>query len=79
MYDNAYIGIDLDGNGVTDNDLDDSDTGPNEFQNYPDIQRAFYRPGNNVIAIEFSVSSDDTVVDYPLTIDAYLAADADKW
>jgi hypothetical protein len=34
---NTALGIDLGADGVTPNDSDDSDTGPNRLQNYPDL------------------------------------------
>jgi CSLREA domain-containing protein len=37
IYDNSQFGIDLGGDGVTANDLDDADTGPNDNQNFPTI------------------------------------------
>jgi len=37
---NGGLGIDLDGDGVTMNDPGDGDTGPNGFQNFPEIQSA---------------------------------------
>lgn len=41
VFDNANLGIDLDDDGVTANDPDDPDDGPNELQNYPTIVTAF--------------------------------------
>jgi CSLREA domain-containing protein len=35
IHSNGELGIDLDPNGVTPNDNDDSDTGPNNIQNFP--------------------------------------------
>ncbi len=35
IHDNGSLGIELGRNGVTENDDDDADTGPNEFQNHP--------------------------------------------
>ena len=78
IFDNGSA-IDLGDDGFTVNDSDDADIGPNQLQNYPDIHRAFYRPGNDAIAIEFTVSSDDTTANYPLTIDAYFAHDDAGW
>ena len=37
IFSNAGLGIDLAGNGVSPNDLSDSDTGPNNLQNFPVI------------------------------------------
>ena len=37
IYDNGGLGIDLGNDGVTDNDLDDSDSGVNGLINYPEL------------------------------------------
>jgi hypothetical protein len=37
IYGTNGLGIDLGGNGVDVNDVGDGDTGPNEYQNYPDL------------------------------------------
>ena len=78
LYDNGGLGIDLGGDGQSLNDLNDVDTGTNRLQNYPEILRAFYRAGNNIIAIEFTVSAHELYAAYPLTIDAYIADDANS-
>lgn len=38
---NLNLGIDLSGDGVTANDADDSDIGPNNLQNFPELSSAF--------------------------------------
>ncbi len=38
IHDNGYLGIDLGGDGVTANDDLDTDTGPNNLQNFPVIE-----------------------------------------
>jgi CSLREA domain-containing protein len=40
IFDNSGMGIELNRDGVTLNDEGDADTGPNELQNYPEIQSA---------------------------------------
>ncbi len=76
IHDNDGLGIDLNLDGISANDVDDVDLDANATMNYPDVSRAFYRPGNNSLVVEYSVSSSDLYVPYPLTIDVYLADDA---
>jgi CSLREA domain-containing protein len=73
---NAGLGIDLGPNGVTPNDPGDSDTGPNELQNYPDITTAVPRVGTVYVEgtlasragtsydVEFFVNADCNASDH---------------
>ena len=76
IYENTGLGIDLGDDGTTPNDVDDIDQNANEQQNHPDITRAWYNAGRDVVAVEYSVTSSDPSVLYPLNIDIYLADDA---
>ncbi len=49
IYDNNGLGIDLQNDGVTPNDPNDPDTGPNEEMNFPVITSASYSGGNTTI------------------------------
>lgn len=42
IFDNAGLGIDLENDGVTPNDPDDSDTGSNGLQNFPDLSKVVF-------------------------------------
>ena len=46
---NDYLGIDIGNNGVTLNDVDDIDSGPNEYQNFPSITSVTY--SNDTLSI----------------------------
>jgi hypothetical protein len=50
IFGNGGLAIDLGGNGVTDNDADDSDTGPNALQNFPVLSAASVSGGNLSVA-----------------------------
>jgi CSLREA domain-containing protein len=45
IHDNDKLGIDLYPDGVTENDPNDEDTGPNNLQNFPDLTGASFPPG----------------------------------
>jgi hypothetical protein len=50
IHSNDKLGIDLDNDGVTINDLLDADTGPNQLLNYPEVQAAsFSTNGSRII------------------------------
>lgn len=66
IYANGGIAIDLGANGgplngVTLNDIGDSDLGPNALQNYPVFEEPTYE--NNTIRIPYSIDSADTLYD----------------
>ena len=75
---NQALGIDLTpvlgafgvGDGVTANDLNDADTGPNNLQNYPTLVSADL---NGTLNITYSVNSLSPNSVFPLTVDFYLA------
>jgi len=66
IYSNILLGIDLGGDGVTANDVGDSDTGPNQYQNFPvltsahcfdgvtiTIEGTIHSTANSLLRIEF--------------------------
>jgi CSLREA domain-containing protein len=68
---NDGLGIDLDNDGVTLNDTLDSDTGPNNLQNYPVLTSAGSSSGTLAVSLSFSV--DTASARYPLDVDFYSA------
>jgi len=62
---NSAIGIDLSEDGATANDLNDTDTGPNNLQNYPVLTAA---QGGPQTAVDGSLNSG---VNTTYTIDFY--------
>lgn len=49
IFSNGRLGIDLAPDGVTPNDPGDTDTGPNNLQNFPVLNSALARPGRLVV------------------------------
>jgi len=76
LFENGELGLDLEDDGLSPNDASDVDIGPNKLLNFPDVSRAFYRAGSDELAVEYSISSHELFVSYPLTVDVYLADDA---
>jgi hypothetical protein len=60
IYDNNGLGIDLQNNGVTNNDPVDADTGPNEELNFPVIQSATESGGSTTITGFIDIDTDPT-------------------
>lgn len=66
-YSNGYLAINLFGGaetftGVTFNDFDDSDTGPNQLQNYPELTQAAGSGPNTMVAGTFTGAANRTVL-----------------
>lgn len=81
IFNQSRLGIDLDRDGKTANDSDDSDDGTNRLQNFPEIQDADYDSGANEITVVYQVPSDPSLSGsgasaYDLSIDFY-RSDAD--
>jgi hypothetical protein len=63
--DPSQLGIDMDANGVTPNDLGDGDTGANGFQNFPEIASALPEGGGTrVMGTLNSVPSTQFTIDF---------------
>jgi hypothetical protein len=74
IFQNSSLGIDLNGDGVTANDADDPDTGPNQLQNFPVMTSAVL--SGTTLTISYSVSSSIANSAYPLAVE-FFRADAD--
>jgi CSLREA domain-containing protein len=55
IFSNTTLGIDLGGDGLSQNDLADPDAGPNNFQNIPAVTTAI--PGSNNVTLEGQLNS----------------------
>ena len=72
IYNNTGLGIDLNHDGPTPNDVGDPDSGANTLQNYPVMTSATIAP-NGDLNISYSVDSSIANSAYPLTIEFYKA------
>ena len=73
IFANGGLGIDLGNEGVTPDDSDDSDTGPNEFQNYPVLDSVSVM--SDSIYIEGSLTSTS---DMHFDIEFYASEECDS-
>jgi hypothetical protein len=73
MHSNGSIGIDLNFNGVSPNDVDDPDAGPHNLQNFPVLSSAGYDSGSNTVIFSYRVPSSAASSAYPLRVEFFLA------
>jgi hypothetical protein len=71
IHDNSAIGIGLGGTTFVANDSQ-GHAGPNQFQDYPVLQKAVISIGSDLV-VSYSVPAADSSATYPLAIDFYLA------
>jgi len=64
IHDNAGIGIDLNDDGATVNDLGDGDTGPNNLQNFPVVASVTYGAVTTVAGVLNSTASTTFQLDF---------------
>ncbi|NNK09003.1 MAG: CSLREA domain-containing protein [Myxococcales bacterium] len=65
IFDNAQLGIELNRDGVTPNDENDPDTGPNNLQNFPTLIAAVASGSGAVIEAELASAPDSSfLVDF---------------
>jgi hypothetical protein len=72
IYDNVGLGIDIAIDGVTANDPDDPDEGPNHYQNFPSLDSAVTSPGASQVR-----GTIDTRPSTAFTIHFYSSPSAD--
>ncbi len=60
IFGNGELGIDLSEDGVTPNDEDDHDTGPNELQNFPVLESARTKPSGTKVKGELNSTPGQT-------------------
>jgi CSLREA domain-containing protein len=72
MFSNGELAIDLSGDGVTENDPGDADTGPNNLQNFPEIFLAGLN-ADGALVLTYQIDSDPANSDYPLTVEFFVS------
>jgi hypothetical protein len=74
IHSNALLGIDLGGDGVTENDPQDPDTGPNLLQNFPLLSAARVAGAGDSTRVRGTLNS---LPETTFTVDVYANTDAD--
>ncbi len=77
IYANTWNAIDLGNNGVTTNDGNDTDPGPNNLQNFPVITQADLSGGN--LTLSGSLDTDGASTDYRIEFFGIANADGEGW
>jgi CSLREA domain-containing protein len=72
IFSNALQGIDLAGDGITANDRDDADVGPNQLQNFPVLSDDAASNGSD-LSISYTVPSGTRHAAYPLRVEFFIA------
>ena len=72
IFDNGALGIDLNNDGVTANDIGDADTGPNDLQNFPVITNAFGFGASTVV-----MGNLNSIANRSFFIDVYRSTNVD--
>jgi len=75
IYSNTEIGIDLGDDGVTSNDIGDTDTGENNLQNFPEIDQSQteYNESTGNVEVRYKVDSNPGDATYDIKVDFYIA------
>ncbi len=74
IYSNAQLGIDIGADGMSLNDIGDTDEGANRLQNSPVLTNAVLNGAN--LEITYTVDSALASATYPIQVDFYLADNA---
>jgi CSLREA domain-containing protein len=64
IHDNGILGIDLNNDGVTPNDLGDADSGPNDLQNFPVLSSVSYGASTTVAGLLNSTPGTTFQIDF---------------
>ena len=76
MFRNAGIGIDLGGDGITENDEGDIDTGPNNLQNLPAVQQVRLSTDGGELTVGYLVDSNPEHSTYPILTEFYVESES---
>ena len=69
---NSETGIDLNADGITENDDGDSDAGPNNVQNFPEIQSVAFTEQGDELTIHYRIPSNPDYSVYPIVAEFYV-------